>query len=386
MNMMKILDCATVQRSEILNREYSQASPEIEATVAGILEDVAQRGDEALREYTLRFDGADLEDLKVSQGELDAALAAVDPALLAAIQQAAENIRAFHSAQLRQGFELTPAAGVRLGQRVIPLERVGLYVPGGTARYPSTVLMDAIPAQLAGCSQIVMVTPPDKDGSIPAPVLATAKRQVFGRVDIDMVAGPSEILVVADGSANPKVVAADLLSQAEHDKMATAVLVCDDMGFAQQVAAEVERQVALLPRAEIARASIDNNGKIIVAADLMEAIDIANEIAPEHLELCVEDPDRYLDQVRNAGCVFMGNSTPEALGDYWAGPNHTLPTLGTARFSSPLSVDDFIKKSNYIQYSPQALEQAAAGIMTLARSEGLEAHARSVGVRAGEGY
>ena len=425
--MMRIYDLASVGRDEILNREFAEASSEIEARVAAILDDVATRGDAAVLEYTERFDGAKLESLRVSEEEIDAALAAIDPALADTIEQACANIRRFHEAQVRQGFELNPSEGISLGQRVIPLESAGLYVPGGTARYPSTVLMDAVPAKIAGVEKIVMVTPPDADGSIPAPVLvaakiagvtdiykvggaqavaalafgtesiprvdkivgpgniyvATAKKRVYGRVDIDMVAGPSEILVVADTSAKPVNVAADLLSQAEHDRMATAVLVCDDADFAQDVAAEVERQLALLPRYEIARASIDNCGKIIVAPDLMEGIDIANAIAPEHLELCVEDPRALLPLVKNAGAIFMGYNTPEALGDYWAGPNHTLPTLGTARFSSPLSVDDFVKKSNYIEYSDVALREAAEGIMAFAKSEGLDAHARSIAVRFG---
>ena len=312
-----------------------------------------------------------------------------------------------------------------MGQKIIPVDRAGLYVPGGTAAYPSTVLMDSIPAQIAGCEEIVMVTPPSADGKVNPVILAAAKiagvtrifkvggaqaiaalaygtesipkvdkivgpgnafvaeakKQVFGKVSIDMIAGPSEILVVADGKSNAKHVAADLLSQAEHDKNASAVLVTDSMELAEAVSAELERQIPLLSRAEIARTSIDKNGKIIVAGDIDVAIEIANEIAPEHLELCVDNPFDYLDKVKHAGSIFMGRYCPEALGDYFAGPNHTLPTRGTARFSSPLSVDDFVKKSQFTYYTREALEKTANKIAYFANKEGLDAHAKSATVR-----
>lgn len=423
--MIRIMDCATTDRTELFNRGRAAATPEIEAAVQEILDDVRQRGDQAVLDCIAKFDGVRLTELKVSEEEIAAAYAAADPQFVADLQQAAENIRAFHSRQVRNNFVITREDGVVLGQRVIPMERAGLYVPGGTASYPSSVLMNAIPAKLAGVDRIIMATPPGKDGKIAPAILtaakiagvtdiykmggaqaiaamaygtesvpkvdkivgpgnifvATAKQKVYGLVDIDMIAGPSEILVVADAAANPRHVAADLLSQAEHDRLATAVLVCDSMALAEAVRAELERQLPLLPREEIARTSIENNGKIIVAADLSEGIAIANEIAPEHLELCVEDPFAWLGKVRNAGSVFLGRHAPEALGDYWAGPNHTLPTLGTAKFSSPLSVEEFVKRSSFIYYTEDALENAKDGIMNLARQEGLEAHARSVAVR-----
>ena len=339
---------------------------------------------------------------------------------------AAVNIRAFHERQVRNSFIISEQDGVVVGQKVTPIEKVGLYVPGGTAAYPSTVLMDAIPAKIAGCSEIVMVTPPSASGKINPVILAAAKvagvtrifkmggaqavaalaygtesvprvdkivgpgnayvaeakKQVFGRVSIDMIAGPSEILVVADATCDPKFVAADLLSQAEHDRMASAVLVTDTYALAEAVSAELERQIPLLPRAEIARESIDKNGKIIVAeGNLMLAIDIANEIAPEHLELCMDNPFDYLDKVKHAGSIFMGKYCPEALGDYFAGPNHTLPTSGTARFSSPLSVDDFVKKSQFTYYTRDALSRVADKVAYFAEREGLSAHARSATIR-----
>lgn len=423
--MIRIMDCATTDRTELFNRGRAAATAEIETAVQEILDDVRQRGDRAVLDCIAKFDGVRLTELKVSEEEIAAAYAAADPQFVADLQQAAENIRAFHSRQVRNNFVITREDGVVLGQRVIPMECAGLYVPGGTASYPSSVLMNAIPAKLAGVDRIIMATPPGKDGKIAPAILtaariagvtdiykmggaqaiaamaygtesvpkvdkivgpgnifvATAKQKVYGLVDIDMIAGPSEILVVADAAANPRHVAADLLSQAEHDRLATAVLVCDSMALAEAVRAELERQLPLLPREEIARASIENNGKIIVAADLSEGIAIANEIAPEHLELCVEDPFAWLGKVRNAGSVFLGRHAPEALGDYWAGPNHTLPTLGTAKFSSPLSVEEFVKRSSFIYYTEDALENAKDGIMNLARQEGLEAHARSVAVR-----
>lgn len=393
--------------------------------VADIIANVRKNGDKALREYSAKFDGAELDSLEVSAEEIDAAFAALEPDFIAIIEEAAENIREFHRHQIRTGFVITPRDGVVLGQRVIPLERVGLYVPGGTASYPSSVLMNCIPAKLAGCDEIVMVTPPSKDGSIKPAILvaakiagvdrifkvggaqavaalaystetvpqvdkivgpgnvfvAEAKRQVFGTVAIDMIAGPSEILVIADGTCNPKYVAADMLSQAEHDKNASAVLVTDSIDLAKAVSAELEVQIPQLSRAEIARVSVDNNGKIIVVDDLNKAIEMSNAIAPEHLEVCVDRPFDLLPLIRNAGSVFLGKNCPEALGDYFAGPNHTLPTSGTARFSSPLSVDDFVKKSSFMSYSQQALESVYEKIDAFAQKEGLQAHSKSVTVR-----
>lgn len=393
--------------------------------VADIIADVRKNGDAALKAYSEKFDSAKLDSLEVSAEEIDAAFAALEPEFVAIIEEAAENIREFHRHQVRTGFAITPRDGVVLGQRVIPLERVGLYVPGGTASYPSSVLMNCIPAKLAGCDEIVMVTPPSKDGSIKPAILvaakiagvdrifkvggaqavaalaystetipqvdkivgpgnvfvAEAKRQVFGTVAIDMIAGPSEILVIADGTCNPKYVAADMLSQAEHDKNASAVLVTDSIDLAKAVSAELEVQIPQLSRAEIARVSVDNNGKIIVVDDLNKAIEMSNAIAPEHLEVCVDRPFDLLPLIRNAGSVFLGKNCPEALGDYFAGPNHTLPTSGTARFSSPLSVDDFVKKSSFMSYSQQALEAVYEKIDAFAQKEGLKAHGKSVTVR-----
>ena len=421
--MIRIIDGLKAGQ-EVFSRGVSATPPEVEAAVDGVLADVRERGDEALLELTERFDGVRPEPLRVTEEELSEAFSACPPELICALRAAAENIREFHAKQVREGFEFKRGDAV-LGQRVLPLASAGLYIPGGTARYPSTVLMSAIPAQIAGVARIVMVTPPGRDGRIAPSILAaariagvteiykvggaqaiaalaygtesiarvdkivgpgniyvaTAKKKVFGLVDIDMIAGPSEILVVADEGADPRNVAADMLSQAEHDRLASAVLVCTDMPLAEKVSAELERQIPLLPRAEIARASIDANGKIIVVPDVDAAIEIANDIAPEHLELCVAEPMKRLGAVKNAGSVFLGAYTPEALGDYWAGPNHTLPTMGTARFSSPLSVDEFIKRSSYICYTGGELQKAAPGIALLARSEGLEAHARSVEIR-----
>ncbi|MBQ1229718.1 MAG: histidinol dehydrogenase, partial [Clostridia bacterium] len=374
---------------------------------------------------TEKFDGAALSSLAVSEEEIDEAMAVVEPRFLEILQRAAENIRAFHERQVRNSFILNQQNGVVIGQKIIPVDRAGLYVPGGTAAYPSTVLMDAIPAKIAGCPEVVMVTPPSREGKVNPVILAAAriagidrifkiggaqaiaalaygtesvpkvdkivgpgnafvaeaKKQVFGVVSIDMIAGPSEILILADGKTNPRHAAADLLSQAEHDRMASAVLVTDSEELAKAVQAELENQIPLLERAEIARASIDTNGKIIVCPTLALAIDIANEIAPEHLELCVDNPFDYLDAIRHAGSIFMGRNCPEALGDYFAGPNHTLPTSGTARFSSPLSVDDFVKKTQYTYYTKEALSRVAEDVAYFARKEGLTAHAKSAVVR-----
>ena len=421
--MIPIYEYGQVPNSEIFARDNIASN--VEGAVTEILAQVAARGDEALREYTLRFDKADLTNLEVTEAEIDEAFAAVEPEFVAILEQAAANIRAFHEKQRRNSFVVADQPGVVLGQKIVPIQKVGLYVPGGTAAYPSTVLMDSIPAKIAGCPQLVMVTPPGANGKVNPVILAAAKiagvdrifkvggaqavaglafgtetlpkvdkivgpgnayvaeakKQVFGRVAIDMIAGPSEILVVADGTCNPKIVAADMLSQAEHDKMASAVLVTDSGELAKAVQAELERQIPLLPRSEIARASIDSNGKIIVAENLDLAIDIANEIAPEHLELCVDAPFDYLDRVRCAGSIFLGKNCPEALGDYFAGPNHTLPTSGTAKFSSALSVDDFVVKSQFTYYTADALAKVGEKVAYFARKEGLDAHANSVTVR-----
>ena len=406
---------------------FSRMKPEtdVASVVSEIIASVAANGDRALYEYTERFDRAVLTSLTVSREEIAEAAASADPEFLRILEKAAANIRKFHERQKRNSFIISEERGIVTGQKVIPLERVGLYVPGGTAAYPSTVLMDAIPAKIAGCGEIVMTTPPRADGTVDPAILAAAsvagvdrifkiggaqaiaalafgtetvprvdkivgpgnafvaeaKKQVFGRVSIDMIAGPSEILIVADGKTDPAVAAADLLSQAEHDRMASAVLVTNSAGFASSVSAEIERQIPLLERAEIARASIDANGKIIVADSIERAIGIANEIAPEHPELCLDNPFDYLDEVWNAGSVFMGRHCPEALGDYYAGPNHTLPTGGTARFSSPLSVDDFVKKMQYTYYTADALNAVAEDVAFFARKEGLTAHARSALIR-----
>ena len=423
--MIRILNTAEASEAEIFDRGEQSASAETEAAVRAILEDVRANGDEAVRRYTEKFDGAAPERFRVTEEEIDEAFAAADPFFLESLRKAAANISAFHEKQKREGFRFEAGDGITLGQRVMALDTVGLYVPGGTARYPSTVLMNAIPAKIAGVRRILMATPCGRDGKVPGDILAaarvagvtdvfkmggaqavaafaygtqsvprvdkivgpgnvfvaTAKRMVFGQVDIDMIAGPSEILIVADRHAVPAWLAADMLSQAEHDRMATAVLVCDSRELAEATVEEIEKQLRKLPREDIARPSIENNGKIIVAEDLMEGVAIANRLAAEHLELCVEDPFAMLEHVRNAGSVFLGYSCPEALGDYWAGPNHTLPTSGTARFSSPLSVDEFVKRSSFICYSREALGRVRDNISALAKHEGLEGHSRSVQIR-----
>lgn len=421
--MIRILKEAETNRGEIFAREDPVDS--VEEPVRAILAQVKARGDEALKEYTKAFDGVELTSLEVGPGAVDEGFRSADPLLVEILYRAAERIAAFHQHQVRNSFLVNEEDGILMGQKVLPLARVGLYVPGGTAAYPSSVLMNCIPAKLAGVKEICMVTPPGKNGKIPPNILAAAricgvdrvfrvggaqavaalaygtesipkvdkivgpgnqfvaeaKKQVFGQVGIDMVAGPSEILVIADGKCRPEIVAADLLSQAEHDPNASAVLVTDSAALAEAVQAAVEEQLPKLLRKDIARASIDRNGKIIVAQSLDTAVEIANEIAPEHLELCVEQPFDYLDKIQNAGSVFLGRNCPEALGDYFAGPNHTLPTGGTARFSSPLSVDDFVKKSQFTYYTREALSAASGKIAAFARQEGLEAHARSVLVR-----
>lgn len=419
--MIRILRSHEAAREEILSRGEARVPESVERDVREILAAVRAEGDAAVMAFNAKFGAPQQTALLATREEIEAGYAAVDEGLKGVLARAKENIEAFHRRQKREGFIASEREGIVLGQRILPIARAGLYVPGGTASYPSTVLMNAIPAKIAGVPTIVMATPPGPDGKIAPAILAaakiagvttivkaggaqaiaalaygtqsvprvdkivgpgniyvaTAKRQVYGQVDIDMIAGPSEILVVADAEANPAHVAADLLSQAEHDRLSSAVLVCDSMVLAEAVAAEIERQLALLPREEIARASIEKNGKIIVADDLREGVAIANELAPEHLELCVRDPFALLGAVKNAGSIFLGRYAPEALGDYFAGPNHTLPTLGTARFASPLSVDDFVKKSSYIYYSREAFAAVKDDVARFARAEGLEAHARS---------
>ena len=421
--MIKIMKYGEVAPDEI----FARVEPvvDVEAIVTDIIKNVRQNGDRALFEYCEKFDKAKLSTLLVTPEEIQEAAQAVGEEFLEILRKAAANIRKFHQKQVRNSFIINDEDGILMGQKIIPVDRAGLYVPGGTAAYPSTVLMDSIPAKIAGVPEVVMVTPPNAEGKINPYILAAAyvagvdkifkvggaqaiaalaygtesiprvdkivgpgnafvaeaKRQVFGQVSIDMIAGPSEILIIADGKSDPRHLAADLLSQAEHDKLASAVLVTDSEELAKAVQQQLEVQIPLLERAEIARASIDNNGKIIVAQDLKQVIDISNQIAPEHLELCLDNPFDYLDSIRHAGSIFMGRNCPEALGDYFAGPNHTLPTSGMARFSSPLSVDDFIKKTQYTYYTRDALSRVAKDVATFATAEGLTAHARSALIR-----
>lgn len=421
--MIKILDYNQVSPDEVFER--ATVNTNVEKIVSDIIDDVRKNGDAALFKYCEKFDNACLSSLLVTQEEIDEALSIVDEKMISVLKKAKENIEYFHSHQVRNSFIINDKPGIVMGQKIIPIEKVGLYVPGGTASYPSSVLMNCIPAKIAGVSEIVMVTPPT-GGKINPNILAAAhiagvdkifkiggaqaiaalsygtesvpkvdkivgpgnafvaeaKKQVFGLVSIDMIAGPSEILIVADDTNNPSHIAADLLSQAEHDKNASAVLVTDSMDFAIKVRDEVEKQVKLLPRYDIASTSIDNNGKIIVASDLKKAIDIANEIAPEHLEICTDNPFDYLDSIKHAGSVFLGKNCPESLGDYMAGPNHTLPTSGTARFSSPLSVDDFVKKTQYTYFTKDAFSDIASDVEYFANAEGLQAHGISASIRA----
>ena len=421
--MIKILKYGEVENTELFSR--NDPLNDVSETVAEIITTVKEGGDKAVAGYNERFDGYRTEELEVSEEEMREALAQVEPEFMEVLERAAANIRAFHSRQVRNSFIINEQDGVVTGQKIIPIERVGVYVPGGSAPLSSTVLMDTIPAKIAGCRDIIMVSSPDSRGKINPYILAAAhvagadrifkaggaqaiaalaygtetipkvdkivgpgsafvaeaKKQLYGTVSIDMTAGPSEILIVADAKNRPEFIAADLLSQAEHDRNASAVLVTDSDEFAVAVRDEIEKQLSQLERYDIARASIDDNGKIVVADSLMRAIDIANEIAPEHLELCVDEPFEYLDKIRNAGSVFLGRNCPEAVGDYFAGPNHTLPTGGTARFFSPLSVDDFVKKTQYIYYSADALDRAAADIALFAGREGLTGHARSALIR-----
>ena len=425
--MMKIMPVDQFDLSA-LKTPPIQTGNEIEAAVDAIIQTVRQQGDQALIDYAAKFDKAKLDSVLVSGAEIEEAFAACGPDFLDTLRMAKDNIEAFHKRQVRSSLVISEEAGKVMGQRIIPLKRVGLYVPGGTAAYPSSVLMNAVPPKIAGVKEIVICTPPGRDGKVNPAILcaaqiagvtkivkaggaqaiaamaygtesvpavdkivgpgnvyvATAKRRVYGLVDIDMIAGPSEILVLADGKSDPAFVAADLLSQAEHDKLASAILVTDSAELAEKVQAEVEKQLELLPRREIARASVDNNGKIVVARDLEQGVAIANLIAPEHLEICVDDPFAYLSKIESAGSVFLGRNVPEALGDYWAGPNHILPTSGTARFSSPLSVDDFVKKSQFLYYSKEALEEAKDRVVSFAQMEGLNGHANSVAIRFGE--
>lgn len=421
--MIKILNSKSVSLEEILKREENKT--DVSNVVFEIIENVKQNGDKALFEYAEKFDKAKLSSLEVSEEEIEEAFRAVDDEFIAILKEAKENIYNFHKKQVKNSFVISDKPGIVLGQRVIPLARVGLYVPGGTASYPSSVLMNVIPAKIAGCDEIIMATPPNSQGKINPVILAAAKiagcgriykmggaqavaamahgtetvpkadkivgpgnafvaeakRQVFGICDIDMIAGPSEILVVADDGAKAKNVAADLLSQAEHDKLATAVLITTSEKLAKEVQGEIEVQLKNLSREEIARCSVENNGKIIIAETIEEAISISNELAPEHLELCIKNPFDYLGAVKNAGSVFMGYNCPEALGDYFAGPNHTLPTSGTARFSSPLSVDDFVKKSAFTYYTEEALSKVKDKVAYFAEKEGLSAHAKSPLIR-----
>lgn len=420
----------TIEYSENLNLEKELARSQfsyddVNETVENILKDVKKRGDKALFEYTRKFDKVDLKTLEVSEEEIQKAFDTIDKELLEVIKYSHDNIKLFHERQVRNNFIVKKENGVSLGQIINPIEKVGLYVPGGTAAYPSTVLMNAVPAKIAGCKEIIMVTPPTSDGTILPSLLvaakiagvdrifkvggaqsiaalsygtesipkvykivgpgniyvAMAKKMVYGEVSIDMIAGPSEVLIIADDSANPVHVAADLLSQAEHDKLAASILVTNSKELAKNVAEQLEIQLKELEREEIARVSIENQGRIIVTKTIDEAIKISNEIAPEHLELAVSNPFELLTKIKNAGSIFMGYNTPEPLGDYLAGPNHTLPTSGTAKFSSPLSVDDFIKKSSFIYYSKKGLEEVKDKVIKFAESEGLIAHARSVSKR-----
>ena len=420
--MIKIINSDVFQTSKPTR---GPASADVAATVAGIIADVIDRSDAALLEYTEKYDGCSPDTFEVTDAEIDSAMDEAGPEFIKTLNRAAKNIKKFHRRQIRQGFIMTAGGGVVLGQRIQPLDRVGHYIPGGTAAYPSTVLMNCIPAKLAGVREVVIATPPSKDGSVDAGILAAAriagadrvfkiggaqaiaalaygtesiprvdkitgpgnayvaeaKRQVFGVVGIDMIAGPSDITVIADDCADPALVAADMLSQCEHGEDSAAVLITDSADLADEVSEEIEAQLPKLQRERIARESIDNNGKIIIADSIDQAFDISNELAPEHLEVFLDEPFAYLDKIKNAGSVFLGRNTPEAVGDYIAGPNHTLPTSGTARFSSPLSVDDFIKKSSFAYYPPDALRSAGNDVIRFAEKEGLQAHAASISKR-----
>lgn len=410
---------------EYLKKRAQNSDKNVIPTVQEIIDNVRENGDKAVRDYTVKFDGKAPENAEISAQDIDALVSKCDADYLSTVKKAAENIADFHKRQLRQSWLTTKSNGVIMGQRVRGLKRVGIYVPGGTAAYPSSVLMNAIPAKIAGVEEIIMVTPPQKDGT-PNPniiaaaktagvdriflmggaqavaalaygtetvpnvdkivgpgniFVATAKKLLYGTVDIDMIAGPSEILIVADKTANPKFLAADLMSQAEHDKLASSILLTDSAEIAEQTKAELEIQMQKLERKEIIESSLDNFGAIIVCSDMAQAVDFANELAPEHLEVCCQNPMEYVGKLDNAGSVFLGNYSPEPLGDYFAGPNHVLPTSGTARFFSPLSVDSFIKKSSFIYYTEDALRADAQDVIRFADTEGLTAHANSIKVR-----
>ncbi len=421
--MIKILDFNKVSKEEIFARTVNEA--DVSGIVKDIIDDVKVNKDKALYSYCEKFDKVKLTSLEVTKEEIEEGYNSVSAEFIRILETAAENIRNFHKRQVRNSFIINENEGIVTGQKIIPVDSAGLYVPGGTAAYPSTVLMDSIPAKIAGVKNVYIVTPPGKDGKVNPVILAAAKiagidrifkvggaqaiaalaygtetipkvdkivgpgnafvaeakKQVFGMVSIDMIAGPSEILVIADKNSNPDFVAADLLSQAEHDKLANSVLITDCEVFAKKVSEAIEKQLPQLERNEIARVSIDNNGKIIVCDDLLKAIEISNEIAPEHLELCVDNPFDYLDKIRHAGSIFMGRYCPEALGDYYSGANHTLPTSGTAKFSSPLSVDDFIKKTQYTYYTKEAFRKVYKDISYFANQEGLTAHGKSATIR-----
>lgn len=410
-----------------IEKRSEKTNKDVTGVVSSILEDVKNRGDEAVKEYTIKFDGKSPENTEITKEEIEDLAAECDLKFIEALKKAAENIADFHKRQLKESFFVTKDENVILGQRIRGLERVGIYVPGGTAAYPSSVLMSAIPAKIAGVKEVIMVTPPTKDGK-PNPdimaaalvggvdrvllmggaqavaalaygtqtvpkvdkivgpgniYVATAKKLLYGTVDIDMVAGPSEVLVMADESANPVFVAADLMSQAEHDVLASAVLLTTSEDLAEKVKLEIEKQSANLSRKSIIDSSLDNYGAIIVCSSVNEMIDFANKLAPEHLEVCMENPLDYIGVLDNAGSVFLGHYSPEPLGDYFAGPNHVLPTSGTARFFSPLGVDSFIKRSSFIYYSEKALRRDAEDVIKLAETEGLTAHANSIKVRFG---
>lgn len=422
--MIKVQYAKDCGDSELLSRVLPESAA-VDEIVGGIIDNVRSNGDKALCEYALRFDGAVIDSVEVTEEEINSSYEPVDKDFIETLKQAKQNIEEYHAKQLRQGYEISKAGGIVIGQRVLPLERVGIYVPGGTAAYPSTVLMNSIPAKIAGVKEIIMTTPPGKDGSVSKEILAaakiagvdrvfkvggagavaalaygtesipavdkivgpgnvfvaTAKRMVFGKVAIDMIAGPSEVLIIADKNANAAYVAADLLSQAEHDRLSSSVLITDDGELALKVVNELEEQIPRLTRAEIARTAIDNNGKIIVVDSLEEAVRLANAYAPEHLELAVEAPFDVLPCIVNAGSVFLGHYTPEPMGDYFAGPNHTLPTSGTARFASPLGVDDFVKRTSYLYYPKEELFKVSDRVADFAEREGLTAHAESIRIR-----
>ena len=427
--MIKIEQLSSSKWREQIPMRSQFEYADVNASVAAILKDVQENGDEALRRYNLKFDHADTPLLEVSKEEIEEAVSRVDPEFLRVLHKAAENIRFYHEKQVRHDYITHEQNGVVLGQLILPIEKVGIYVPGGTAALPSTLLMNAIPAKLAGVKELVVASPPGKNGTIPDVILAAAsiagvdhiyrvggaqaiaalaygtetirrvykivgpgniyvsmaKKMVYGQVAIDMIAGPSEVMVVADEFANPAWVAADMLSQAEHDKLSMAVLVTNSMDVARKTAEELDKQTALLPRQEIAEASLDNYGRIFVTDSMETALEVANEIAPEHLEIYTENPFAYLGQIHNAGSVFLGPYTTEPLGDYLAGPNHVLPTSGTAKFASALSVDDFIKKTQISYFTKEAVGQIADDVAVFARQEGLEAHAKAAVIRKGNG-